>query len=246
MRNIKMIIEYDGSRYKGWQRLQGGESTIQGKLEDVISQMVKAPTEIIGSGRTDAGAHARNQVANFSTSSDMSLKDMQDYINHYLPQDIVVKRLEEMEARFHSRYNAKGKQYIYQIWNSKIPSAFQRKYSYYVPDELRLEEMRKAADKLLGSHDFKAFSSVKKSNKSTVRNITAIDIVKEKEMLVISITGDGFLYNMVRIIVGTLLEIGLGHKDSGYIDEIFKSGKRMEAGFTVPPQGLFLQEVYYR
>ncbi len=246
MKNIRMIIEYDGSRYKGWQRLQGGESTIQGKLEDVISQMLGAPTEIIGSGRTDAGAHARNQVANFSTFSDMNLKDMLEYINHYLPQDIVVKRLEEMDARFHSRYNAKGKQYVYQIWNSKIPSAFQRKYSYHVPEELRLEEMRKAADKLLGSHDFKAFSSVKKSNKSTDRSISAIEIIKENEMLLITIKGDGFLYNMVRIIVGTLLEIGLGKKNADYIDEIFKSGKRMEAGFTVPAQGLFLQEVYYR
>lgn len=241
-----MIIEYDGSRYKGWQRLQGGESTIQGKLEDVISQMLGVPTEIIGSGRTDAGAHARHQVANFQAhGSSMTTREMLDYINHYLPQDIVVKKLEEKDLRFHSRYNAKGKKYIYQIWNSKIPSAFHRKYSYHVPEELNIDEMKRAAEKLIGAHDFIAFSSVKKSNKSTIREISSIHFEKSNEMLVISITGDGFLYNMVRIFIGTLLEIGLGRKKAEYIDEIFKSGKRLEAGQTVPAQGLFLQEVYY-
>ena len=240
-----MVIEYDGSRYKGWQRLSGNENTIQGKLEDVISQMLDTPTEIIGSGRTDAGVHARMQVANFQTTSSMHIKEMLNYINHYLPQDIVVKKIEEVDDRFHSRYNVKGKTYVYQIWNGKIPSAFQRKYSYHIPENLNISEMAKAAEKLVGNHDFLAFSSVKKSTKSTVRRINSINIERVDDMVLLSVKGDGFLYNMVRIMVGTLIEIGIGRKTPNYIDEIFRSGKRMEAGQTVPAQGLFLDEVYY-
>lgn len=245
MRNIKMIIEYDGSRYLGWQRLRDSDKTIQGKLENVISEMTGIPTEVIGSGRTDAGTHARGQVANFKTKSNMDLKEMQEYINHYLPGDVVVKEIEEVNERFHSRYNSVGKKYIYYIWNHWIPSAFNRKYSYHYPQNLDIARMNKACSKLLGTHDFIGFSSLKKSKKSTIRRIDEIKIVREGEILKFEFIGEGFLYNMVRIMVGTLLEIGSGARQAEYIDEIFESNLRSDAGITVPSQGLFLEEVYY-
>ncbi len=245
MRNIKMIIEYDGSRYLGWQRLGDSDRTIQGKIENVISEMTGSKTEIIGSGRTDAGAHARGQVANFKTSSDMKLAEMLTYINHYLPQDIVVKDLEETDERFHSRYNVLGKKYIYNVWNNPIPSAFDRKYSFYFPENLDIGNMEKACKLLVGTHDFLAFSSLKKSKKSTIRRIDHISIEKEATMLKFTFIGEGFLYNMVRIIMGTLLDIGRGTMEPEYIDEIFKNQTRSDAGVTVPAQGLFLEEVYY-
>jgi len=245
MRNIKLLIEYDGSRYNGWQRLKDSEQTIQGKLESVISEMVSLPTEITGSGRTDAGAHAKGQVANFHTQSKMSLKEMHEYINHYLPQDIVVKEVTEVSERFHSRYNAKSKKYTYYVWNHWIPSAFQRKYSYHLVENLDIRLMEDAAKKLIGTHDFIGFSSVKKTNKSTTRTIEDITIVKEGNMLKFSFTGDGFLYNMIRIIMGTLLEIGMREKQVSSIDEILETKIRSTAGRTIPSHGLFLEEVYY-
>ncbi len=245
MRNIKMIIEYDGSRYLGWQRLGDSDKTIQGKLEAVISQMVGVSTEIIGSGRTDAGVHARGQVANFKTESMMSLDEMQSYINHYLPGDIVVKKIFQVDDRFHSRYKVRGKKYIYYVWNHVVPSAFDRKYSYYFPENLDTEKMNEACKLLLGTHDFIAFSSLKKSKKSTVRTIDEISISREGSMLQFSFVGEGFLYNMIRIIMGTLLDIGRGKMALEDIDNIFQSETRSEAGITVPPNGLFLEEVYY-
>lgn len=245
MRNIKMILEYDGSRYQGWQRLGDSDRTIQGKLEEVISQMTESKIEIIGSGRTDAGVHARAQVANFKTISTMELNDMQMYMNRYLPQDLVVKELYEVQEKFHSRYNAIGKKYIYYIWNNQIPSAFNRKYSFYYPGDLDIDKMKKGCSKLVGTHDFIAFSSLKKTKKSTIRTIDEISIQREGNMLKFTFVGDGFLYNMIRIIVGTILEIGNGTIGLTYIDEIFKSKTRSNAGFTVPAHGLFLEEVFY-
>ncbi|MEL7566143.1 MAG: tRNA pseudouridine(38-40) synthase TruA [Dehalobacterium sp.] len=245
MRNIKLVIEYDGNRYRGWQRLKDSDQTIQGKLERVISEMIGSPIEIVGSGRTDAGVHARGQVANFHTKSEMPIKEIHQYINHYLPQDIVVKEITEIEERFHSRYHAKWKKYVYRIWNHWIPSPFQRKYSYHLPEKLNIGLMQEAAKKLVGTHDFLGFSSVKKTNKTTIRTIQEISIVKEGNMVEFSFIGDGFLYNMVRIIMGSLVEIGLKEKEISYIDEILKGKTRSIAGMTLPPQGLFLEEVYY-
>lgn len=245
MRNIKIKIEYDGSRYLGWQRLGDSDKTIQGKLEQVISEMTGTVTEMIGSGRTDAGTHARGQIANYKTTSDMDLKEMQTYINHYLPQDIVVKELEEANERFHARYNAIGKKYCYYVWNNSIPSAFKRKHSYYYPESLDMDKMREACKSLIGTHDFIGFSSLKKTKKSTIRRIDEISIHREEELLVFTFIGEGFLYNMVRIIMGTLLEIGTGAREPDYIDEIFVSKTRSDAGITVPAQGLFLEKVIY-
>jgi tRNA pseudouridine38-40 synthase len=154
MRNIKLTIEYDGKRYAGWQRLNGSEKTIQGKIESILSQMTGEKIEIIGSGRTDAGTHARGQVANFKTNTQMALPEMLDFLNRYLPQDIVVKAVEEMPERFHARYNAVRKQYSYYVWNNPIPSAFERQHSFFVPQKLDIAKMEQACRKLEGSHDF--------------------------------------------------------------------------------------------
>ncbi|WP_086314412.1 tRNA pseudouridine(38-40) synthase [Enterococcus sp. 7F3_DIV0205] len=245
MRNIKLTIEYDGTRYSGWQRLGDSDKTIQGKIENILTQMTGTKTEIIGSGRTDAGTHARGQIANFKTSAATSLPEMLEFLNRYLPRDIVIKKVEEVPERFHARYNATGKKYSYYIWNAGVPSAFERNYSFHYSDELDFELMNAACLKLIGTHDFIGFSSLKKTKKSTTRTIDELSIQKEGDMLHFTFVGNGFLYKMVRIIMGTLLEIGSGTMDIETIDEIFERKVRSDAGMTVPSQGLFLDEVYY-
>ncbi|MBM6614550.1 tRNA pseudouridine(38-40) synthase TruA [Desemzia sp. RIT804] len=245
MRNIKMTIEYDGGRYLGWQRLGDSNKTIQGKIENILSEMTGNKIEIIGSGRTDAGAHANGQVANFKTLSNLDLAAMQDYLIRYLPQDIIVKKLEEVPERFHARYNVVGKKYSYYVWNNVVPSAFERNYSFHYPEKLDIDKMNKACSKLVGTHDFIGFSSLKKTKKSTVRTINEISIQKEGNLLHFTFVGEGFLHKMVRIIMGTLLEVGAGTAEPDCIDAIFESKIRSNAGATVPSQGLFLDEVYY-
>ncbi|MCC5893985.1 MAG: tRNA pseudouridine(38-40) synthase TruA [Alkalibacterium sp.] len=245
MRNIKMTIEYDGGRYLGWQRLGDSDKTIQGKIEKVLSQLTGSEVEIVGSGRTDAGTHARGQVANFKTISDIDLTSMQETLIRNLPQDIIVKKLEEVPDRFHSRYNTSGKQYSYYVWNQTIPSAFERNYSFHYAEQLDLEKMQKACEKLIGTHDFIGFSALKKTKKSTVKTINNITIEKEGSLIHFTFVGEGFLHKMVRVITGTLLEIGAGTISPDSIDDIFESGIRSDAGITVPSQGLFLDEVYY-
>lgn len=245
MRNIKLTIEYDGKRYLGWQRLGDSEATIQGKIEGVLTQITGETIEIIGSGRTDAGAHARGQVANFKSETELDRAKMLDYLNRYLPRDIVVKKVEEVPERFHARYNSTGKQYSYYVWNAVTPSVFNRNYSSHYSQELDLERMNQACRKLIGKHDFIGFSSLKKTKKSTVRTIKDLSIQREGELLHFTFVGDGFLYNMVRIIMGTLLEIGAGTLPLEAIDEVFEMKTRQKAGETVPSHGLFLDEVYY-
>lgn len=246
MRNIRLTIEYDGTRYLGWQRLGDSDKTIQGKIENILTQMTRTKVEIIGSGRTDAGTHARGQVANFKTDSTVSLPEMIDFLNRYLPQDIVVQKIEEVPERFHARYNAVGKKYSYYIWNDRVPSAFERNYSYHYAQDLDIELMNQACLKLIGTHDYIGFSALKKTKKSTTRTIEEISIKKEGKRLHFTFVGNGFLHKMVRILVGTLLEIGAGELSLETIDEVFESKIRSEAGVTVPAQGLFLDEVYYK
>ncbi|WP_280738159.1 MULTISPECIES: tRNA pseudouridine(38-40) synthase TruA [unclassified Enterococcus] len=246
MRNIKLTIEYDGKRYLGWQRLGDSDKSIQGKIEQILSQMTGEQIEIIGSGRTDAGTHARGQVANFKTNTTMSATEIIDFLNRYLPQDIVIKKVEEVPERFHARYHAARKQYSYYVWNNKIPSAFERYYSFYYPQKLDINKMNEACEKLVGTHDFIGFSALKKSKKSTVRTIKKITIEEEGDMLHFTFVGDGFLHKMVRIITGTLLEIGVGKLKVADVDEILESKVRKNAGETAPSQGLFLDEVYYK
>ena len=243
-RNIRLEICYDGTRYKGWQRLPGTENTIQGKLEQTLTRILGETVEISGSGRTDAGAHAVKQVANFHCESTMPCQRILSELRRYLPEDIGIESCQEASARFHARLNCKSKTYRYRIWNSEKPCVFQRRFVYVMPEKVDVEQMRSAARCLLGEHDFSAFCANKNMKKSTVRRIDRIEICREGEELVVTFTGNGFLYNMVRILVGTLLEVGLGKRKADSLPALF-GGKREEAGYLVPAQGLCLMEVTY-
>ncbi len=247
MRNIKMIIEYDGGKYDGWQRLGKNSKsvTIQGKLEEVLSRMADEPIEVIGSGRTDAGVHARAQVANFHTSSTMACWQIKQYLSRYLPRDIGVLRVDEVPERFHSRLNAISKRYIYRVATGDVPCVFDRHYTWYCFDRIDTNLMREAADIMVGTHDFKGFSSVKKTNKSTIRKVTKIDIVEKEREIDIIFEGNGFLYNMVRIMAGTLVEVGTGDREVESVKDVFRTLDRSKAGITLPAQGLILDEVMY-
>lgn len=246
MRNIKLEIQYDGTKYNGWQRLGDTDKTIQGKIEQVLTRMTGMKAEIIGSGRTDAGVHALQQVANFFTEDQRSAADIKSYLNQYLPEDISVTAVSEVDGRFHSRLNALSKTYVYRIWNLPHPNPFIRKYSLHIPEPfLKVKAMRQASEYLTGEHDFTSFASVTSKKKSNIRTIKSIELSKSEGLLEISITGDGFLYNMVRIIIGTLLEVGLGNIAPDDITEILEAKDRQKAGPTAPPQGLFLAEVHY-
>ncbi len=244
MRNIRLDICYDGTRYKGWQRLSGVDNTLQGKLEQTLGRILGEDIELSGSGRTDAGAHARGQVANFHTRSDMPCADILSALRRYLPEDIGIYSCKEVSDRFHARLNARTKTYTYRIWNSDTPCVFQRRFVYVLREALDLKRMEQAAELLLGQHDFSAFNANKKMKKSTVRRIDSLQISRKGEEIVITVTGDGFLYNMVRIIVGTLIEVGLGKRNASSIPALF-GGKREDAGYLVPAQGLCLMEVSY-
>lgn len=245
MRNIKLIIEYDGSRYKGWQKQKETDITIQGKIEDVLSRMTEETIEINGSGRTDAGVHALNQVANFKTNTSMTPIEILDYCYKYLPDDIVVKNALEASEMFHARYNATRKAYLYRICYRKFHEVFNRKYSYHIEKHPDIEAMIEGAQFLIGEHDFKSFTSLKSKKKPTIREIYSIDITKEQGYLDILIEGNGFLQSMVRIIVGTLLEVGFGNIGANEVEEILGKKDRIFAGPTAPAQGLFLKEVKY-
>lgn len=245
MRNIKLWIQYDGTRYSGWQSQEHTGQTIQGKLTAVLERMTGETVELQGSGRTDAGVHALGQVANFHTKSSLSCEEMLCYMNRYLPEDIAVIQVEEAEPRFHSRLNAVRKTYVYRIWNSPIPNVWERKYLYLVEEKLDLEVMQRAAELLCGTHDFRAFCSNKRMKKSTVRTLESIEMEKEGSELRLIFTGNGFLYNMVRILTGTLIEVGLHKKEPEEMPEILESQERERAGFTAPAQGLYLKKVAY-
>lgn len=245
MRNIKLLLAYDGSRYKGWQRLGDCDQTIQGKLEQVLSRMTGQQVEVTGSGRTDAGAHAAGQVANFHTDCALSCAEICAYLRHYLPEDIGVLSVEEADSRFHSRLNAVKKTYLYRIWNSEAPCVFDRKYVWRMEEPLDLNAMQGAAAKFVGTHDFLGFCSNKHFKKSSVRTIYEFQVFRQGPELRFLVTGDGFLYNMVRIMVGTLLAVGRGQMKVEEIDTIFERRVRELAGETVPAKGLCLMEVQY-
>lgn len=244
MRNVCLHICYDGSRYKGWQRLSGTENTLQGKLEQTLSRILSEPIELFGSGRTDAGAHAMGQVANFHCENPMPCEEILSALRRYLPEDIGIESCQEVAPRFHARLNCKAKTYHYRIWNSEKPCVFQRRFVYVMPEPLDVEKMQKTAKLFIGTHDFSAFCANKKMKKSTVRTLTEISVKREGEEIVLSFTGDGFLYNMVRIMVGTLIEIGLHKRQTESISALF-GAKREESGFLAPAQGLCLMEVEY-
>ena len=244
MRNLRLEICYDGTRYRGWQRLPGKDDTIQGKLETALSRILGETVEISGSGRTDAGVHAKGQVANFHCESTMAAEEILANLRRYLPEDIGIYSCKEVSPRFHARLNAKEKTYLYRIHNSAAPCVFDRRYVTVVEDALDLDKMRIAAAYFLGEHDFSAFCTNAKMKKSTVRYIRSMEVERAGEEIRITVTGNGFLQNMVRIIVGTLVEVGRGERSGDSIPALF-GGKRADAGFLAPAQGLCLQEVYY-
>jgi len=224
--------------------LPGVENTIQGKLENTLSRILGEKVEISGSGRTDAGAHALGQVANFHCTNDMPCEQLLQELRRYLPEDIGIYSFREVSERFHARLNAKSKTYCYRIWNSDKPCVFERRFVYVMEEKPDLDKMRLAAGLLLGKHDFSAFCANKKMKKSTMRRIDSIDIEKTGDEIRITVSGNGFLYNMVRIMVGTLLEVGLGRRSVESVPELFGAA-REEAGYLVPAQGLCLMEVTY-
>ena len=245
MKNYKITIQYDGTRYKGWQTQKSTDMTIQGKLQSVLSEMTGQEIEVIGSGRTDAGVHAYGQVANFHVPNHFKAQEILEYLNHYLPMDIAVLDIEEVDERFHSRYQATSKTYAYRIHTSTIPNVFERKYMYTYTDALDVNRMRKAAELMLGTHDFAAFCGNKKMKKSTVRTVTDIMIEEKENEIQISYTGDGFLQQMIRIMTGTLIEVGNGTRVPEDIPQILGSKTRENAGYTVPAEGLSLRCVKY-
>lgn len=245
MRNIKMVVEYDGSNFKGFQRLKNTEETIQGKLESVLSQMTNEDIEIIGSGRTDLGVHAYGQVVNFKTNSQDSVSKMQKYLYEYLPQSIVIREIEEVDDRFHSRYNATRKVYLYRIDNNKYRNPFERRYAYNIAKKLDIDAMRRASEVFIGKHDFTSFCSSKSKKKSNEREIYSISIQQKDDITEIFVEGNGFLHNMVRIIVGTLIDAGHHKITAQEIKEILESKDRSKSPETAPAKGLFLYRVKY-
>lgn len=244
MRNIKLTIEYDGKCYNGWQK-QPNKLNIQGEIERAIYNITKEEVDLIGSGRTDAGVHALGQVANFKTNSQISIEKLPLAINSQLKNSIVIKEAEEVNERFHSRYNAKRKTYRYIINNSKCGTAIYRNLEYSYPFKLDAEKMKQASKYFEGEHDFKAFKSSGTSSKNSVRTIYKAIVKQEGEKIIIELTGNGFLYNMVRIISGTLLDVGLGKIQPEEIPDMIESKDRQRAGKTLPAHGLYLVEVKY-
>ncbi len=244
MNNYKVTVEYDGSRYNGWQRQHTTQNTIQGKFEQILEKLCGHTVEIHASGRTDAGVHAKEQVFNFKTHTAPEPETVKAYCNRYLPQDIRVLTCETADERFHSRLLAVRKTYSYTLAYEK-PSVFRRKYVYFAEQKPDVKKMRACAELFLGTHDFLAFSSLKKSKKSTVRTVEKIEISDRDGEICIRFTGNGFLYHMVRILAGTLYDAGVGKTDAEAILKAFKSGVRQDAGTMLPPEGLVLEKVEY-
>ncbi len=245
MKNIKLTLQYDGTRYHGWQNQKNTANTIQTKFENVLSRMVGSPVEVAASGRTDAGVHAKAQIANFKADTALSCDEIVTYLNEYLPADIAVLGAEEVGERFHSRLNTTGKTYVYRIWNSNIPNVFERQYLYTVPQPLDLDKMRDAAALLCGTHDFQSFCAAKPGKKSTLRTLHSIEIEQLGSEVRLTFTGNGFLYHMVRILAGTLLEVGMGKRNAATMPTLLAARQRSEAGMLAPAQGLCLTAVSY-
>lgn len=245
MTNYKITVQYDGTRYNGWQRQGNTQNTVQGKLENVLSEMLGHRIEIHGSGRTDKGVHAAAQTASFKADTQMTTEEIRAYINRYLPEDIGVTEVLTAEERFHARLCVKSKTYVYRIWNTDLPNVFGHRYMYTFAKAVDTDKMKRAAEQLLGRHDFVGFSSLKRVKKSTVRTVTDIRIERIGNELRMTFAGDGFLYNSVRIMAGTLLEIGCGVRDGECIRTVFTTKQRAAAGETLPAKGLTLMSVEY-
>ncbi len=244
MRNIKLIIEYDGRGFNGWQK-QPNKLNIQGEIEKAIGEITGEEIDLIASGRTDAGVHSLGQTANFKTNSTLPIEKFPIAINAKLKKSIVIQDAEEVDERFHSRYSVKSKTYRYTINNSKYGSAIFRDMECHIPMKLDEKKMNEAAKYFEGAHDFKAFKASGTSSKSSVREIFEASVTREGERVYIELTGSGFLYNMVRIISGTLVDVGIGKIKPEDIKDIIESKDRTRAGKTLPAKGLCLTKVTY-
>lgn len=245
IRNFRIIIQYDGTKYNGWQKQVSTENTIQGKLEAILSKMCEESVEVNGAGRTDAGVHALAQVANFRIATNKTAEEVMQYMNQYLPQDISVVSCKEAGERFHARLNATGKHYQYSVWNSAEKPVFVRNYTHQVPEALDMDAIKEAISYLIGTHDFQSFTSTKRGKKSTVRTIESIEVETSDKELIFHFKGDGFLYHMVRILMGTLVEVGLGIRKAEDIPKVLEACDRSKAGHLIPAKGLTLVEVTY-
>lgn len=243
--NYKMILSYDGSRYYGWEHQPNTELTIQGKLETVLSRLTGEEVTVIGAGRTDAGVHARGMCANALLDTELSEDEIRAYMNRYLPEDISINELKRCGDRFHARFKASGKTYRYSCWYGEQKPVFERKYVRVLEQKPDIAKMKAAAAYLIGEHDFKSFCGNSKMKKSTVRKIDSIDITENGSYIRLYFHGTGFLQNQVRIMIGTLLEIGFGKRAPEEMQAILEKKDRKAAGFTAEPQGLCLMKVDY-
>ena len=243
-KNYKLTIAYDGTRFFGWER-QPDRETIQGKLESVLGKLSGAPVDVIGAGRTDAGVHARAMVASVRLDVTESCEEIRDYMNRYLPDAIAVREVKEAGDRFHARYNAIGKTYRYTCFVGEVKPVFDRRYVTMLDYKVDVEKMRQAAAILTGEHDFRSFCGNPRMKKSTVRLVDSITIEQNKDRVHFTFHGTGFLQNMVRILVGTLLEVGRGYWEVDYVQTILDAKDRKLAGPTAPPEGLCLMKVDY-
>lgn len=246
MNNYKLVLQYDGTRYSGWQMNKNAANTLEEKLEVLLEKLIEEKVELIGSGRTDKGVHARGQVANFRTNRRLDCDRLQREMNHYLPEDIGVLSVEAVPHEFHSRHHAKSKWYRYTVFKStnNIKPVFERKYVTLINEALDLYKIQKGIELLIGTHDFKGFCS-DKTKKSTVRTIHSIEVTEVDDYIFFDFIGDGFLHHMIRILMGTLIEIGTLKRSYDSILQVFETKDRSLAGYLTPPEGLCLEEVYY-
>ncbi len=248
--NYRFEISYDGTRYQGWEHQPGTDMTIQGKIERVLSRMVgipdeDEPVEVICAGRTDAGVHAKAMIVNARLNTDYSEKEIRDYCNNYLPDDICINRVDIAGERFHARYNAIGKTYCYTCYAGDTKPLFDRKYVYALNTKPDIDKMQTAAKYLMGEHDFASFCANPKMKKSTVRTVDVIDIAQRGDYITFTYHGSGFLQHMVRILTGTLLEVGFGKRTPESMIELLNAKDRKQAGITAPAQGLCMIKVDY-
>ncbi|MEK7485447.1 MAG: tRNA pseudouridine(38-40) synthase TruA [Planctomycetota bacterium] len=240
-----LVVEYDGTNYFGWQIQKNRQKTIQEALQTAIQKVTGKKVSVIGSGRTDTGVHALGQVAHFQSDTTLSPEKLLPAINHYLPSEIAIQKLMRVSEDFHARFQAKRKLYRYQIWNHPIYSPLSCQHTTWIRSKLNLERIQEASSFLVGTHDFSAFASKKDPEKSGVRTLYRADWSKVGERLIFDIEGSGFLYNMVRVIIGTLVDVGFEKKTPQKFKEILDSCSRSEAGTTAPPEGLCLVSVHY-
>lgn len=244
MRNVKVIVEYDGTDFFGFQRLPC-RRTVQGTLEWALSRITKTPVKIVGAGRTDAGVHAEGQVISFHTESSIPTDRISVALNSLLPRDVVAKEATEASEDFHARYSANSRLYRYRILNSRYPSALEGRYSWYVPREIDVELMQEAANTLPGQRDFASFALSDKEERTTVRDLYRVAISRMGESIILELEANAFLRGMVRSVVGTLVEVGEGRRKPSEMEDILRKRNRAAAGKTAPPQGLCLVRIEY-